>query len=290
MKDLKGKHIISRRALVESSLFGLLAISVPNILFSRNIPVDINLPSFEKERSSQYPYIPDDVVSEVVGKSHFNLERVKELVDRWPELSRATWDWRFGDWETAIGAASHVGRRDIILYLMSKGARPDIFTFAALGDIQTVKSIITYAPGAQLIAGPHGISLLQHAKNGLRRDDLLTTKHKSDFGRLIDYLESLGDADGPQFDTLSAKDQEIYLGDYRYGDGEGDGFTVGLNMADKISLGGLGSSGGSLDKIGEHRFLYNRSPSVKISFQFNNSMVTSITVEDPDLTVVAHKI
>ena len=52
------------------------------------------------------------VVREVVGVSHRDLARVRELVERQPALANATIDWGFGDWESALGAASHVGRRD----------------------------------------------------------------------------------------------------------------------------------------------------------------------------------
>ena len=88
----------------------------------------------------RYPSVDDKIVAEVVGVSHFNLERVKELVTHRPELARATWDWAFGDWETALGAASHVGRRDIAEFLMEHGARPDIFTYAMLGAFDAVKA------------------------------------------------------------------------------------------------------------------------------------------------------
>src|SRR5829696_8540369 len=126
-------NFLSRRAVVKSSVFGMLAVSIPNIVFSRKVNTfAIDKPE-EPKVFHRYPSIDDVVVAEVVGVSHFNLTRLKELVDRRPELSRATWDWAFGDWETALGAASHVGRRDIAQYLMSKGARPDIFTFAMLG-------------------------------------------------------------------------------------------------------------------------------------------------------------
>ena len=73
--------------------------------------------------SKHFPNIPPEIIEEVVGKSHFDLEGVKSLVEKRSELSRSVWEWRFGDFESAIGAASHVGRRDIALYLMSKGAR-----------------------------------------------------------------------------------------------------------------------------------------------------------------------
>ena len=39
-------------------------------------------------------------------------------------LACATLDWGFGDWETALGAASHVGRPEIAEYLIANGAEP----------------------------------------------------------------------------------------------------------------------------------------------------------------------
>ena len=59
--------------------------------------------------------------------SHNDIKRVRELVERQPALARASLDWGFGDWETAIDAASHVGRRDIAEFLIANGARPTIF-------------------------------------------------------------------------------------------------------------------------------------------------------------------
>src|SRR5690606_4958867 len=139
----------------------------------------------------RYPAIDDAIVSEVVGVSHFNLDRLRDLVNHRQELARATWDWGFGDWETAIGAASHVGRLDIVDFLMSKGARPDIFTYAMLGAYAAVREMINATPGIQSTYGPHGISLLQHAKNGLQSDTVSQSK-QDDYKRLIAYLESLG--------------------------------------------------------------------------------------------------
>src|SRR4051812_33979825 len=63
---------------------------------------------------SQHP----DVVREMVTVSHFNIARVKELATRQPALTRAAWDWGYGDWEDALGAASHVGNREIAEYLL----------------------------------------------------------------------------------------------------------------------------------------------------------------------------
>src|SRR5882762_4889020 len=112
-----------------------------------------------------FPAQDPDLVREMVSVSHGNVKRVKELVDRRPTLAGATWDWGFGDWENALGAASHVGNREIAEYLIAHGARPTIFSAAMLGQLDVVKAFVAAAPGVQRIRGPHSITLLAHAKN-----------------------------------------------------------------------------------------------------------------------------
>ena len=58
------------------------------------------------------------LVQATVGASHRDLKKVKELVERSPALAKAAWDWGYGDWETALGAASHTGQREIAEYLI----------------------------------------------------------------------------------------------------------------------------------------------------------------------------
>src|SRR5687768_11857671 len=77
-----------------------------------------------------FPSHDPSLAREVVGKSHFDYDTVKKLVEARPALAKVSWDWGFGDWESALGAASHVGRREIADLLIAHGARPDIFTFA----------------------------------------------------------------------------------------------------------------------------------------------------------------
>jgi hypothetical protein len=50
------------------------------------------------------------------------------------------------DWEAPIDAASHVGNRDITLFLLDYGARLTTFTFAMLGHVDVVKSLLTAQP------------------------------------------------------------------------------------------------------------------------------------------------
>lgn len=274
--------------MVKSSLLGLLAVSVPNLVFAKQSAWSFSGNGLRNPQR-RYPAIDDEIVSTVVGASHFDLDKVKELVEQRPELSRAAWDWGFGDWETAIGAASHVGRRDIVDYLVRKGARPDIFTYAMLGALDAVEAMIVAQPGVQTIAGPHGITLLQHARTGLKT--AATQVQKDNAGQLINYLEALGNADiRPDHKPVTGPDKEQYLGDYRYGDGEKDGLSVKLNMGGNLSLGRLGSGGGALNEKSPQVFSYNYMPSVEIRFNWENDQVVSLTVHEPDLILSAEKV
>lgn len=104
------------------------------------------------------------LVQDFVGKSHANLEGVKELLGQEPALINSAWDWGGGDWETGLGAAAHMGRRDIATYLLENGARLDLFTAAMLGDLEIVKATLEAYPEAVNIPGPHGIPLIADAR------------------------------------------------------------------------------------------------------------------------------
>ncbi|MDQ4123204.1 MAG: ankyrin repeat domain-containing protein [Acidobacteriota bacterium] len=120
------------------------------------------------------------MVNEFVIAGHGDLEKVKKLLAQEPNLINAAWDWGSGDWETALGGASHVGNKTIALYLLEKGARIDLFAAAMLGKLSIVKAAIEAFPENRKITGPHGITLLDHAKVG-----------KEDAVAVVKYLESL---------------------------------------------------------------------------------------------------
>src|SRR5215831_6208824 len=101
--------------------------------------------------------IASTIVEEFVAKSHADLDRVKALLQSEPALVNAAWDWGGGDWETGLGAASHMGRRDIALYLLEHGARMDLFAAAMLGELEIVKAALHKYPEALKTPGPHGI-------------------------------------------------------------------------------------------------------------------------------------
>ena len=106
------------------------------------------------------------LVHEFVGKSHADLDGVKQLFAQEPALINSAWDWGGGDWETGLGAAAHMGRRDIAEYLLENGARLDLFAAAMLGNLEIVRATLAVYPEAINIPGPHGIPLIAHAQAG----------------------------------------------------------------------------------------------------------------------------
>ena len=121
------------------------------------------------------------LVQEIVLKAHSDLVRVQELIAQEPALVNASWDWGGGDWETPLGSAAHMGRRDIAEYLLAHGARLDLFAAAMLGQLEIVQAVIAAFPEMKDVRGPHGIPLLVHAQQG-----------GPAAGAVLDYLTSLG--------------------------------------------------------------------------------------------------
>jgi hypothetical protein len=107
-----------------------------------------------------------ELVKEFVVAAHGNLDKTKAMLADTPALLNATWDWGGGDFEMAIGGAGHMGRRDIALFLISQGARFDLFVAAMLGRLDVVQPMLTAFPHLANSRGPHGIPLMVHAQKG----------------------------------------------------------------------------------------------------------------------------
>lgn len=103
------------------------------------------------------------LVKEFVGAGHANIPRVKELLADQPALINASWDWGSGDFETALGGASHIGHRPMALLLLESGARLDALCAAMLGETAMVTALLRLTPACANTRGPHGYSLLYHA-------------------------------------------------------------------------------------------------------------------------------
>ncbi|ANY67015.1 hypothetical protein BBD42_11465 [Paenibacillus sp. BIHB 4019] len=125
-------------------------------------------------------YLSNEYIKQFVRAAHMDFDKVKQMLSEEPELLHASCDWGDGDWENALGAAAHVGRRDIALYLLERGARLDLFAAAMLGKLEVVHAILSDDPAAKDAIGPHGIPLIVHAKMGGEESRLVYA-----------YLESL---------------------------------------------------------------------------------------------------
>jgi hypothetical protein len=224
-----------------------------------------------------FPAHDPGLVREVVGVSHGNFARLKELVDRQPALSRASWDWGFGDWESALGAASHVGNREIAEYLLSKGARPTIFSAAMLGQLDVVKAFVAAQPGVQRTWGPHGITLLSHAQAGGDRAKAV-----------LDYLKSLGDADDrPSLKPLSEDQMKGLVGDYVFGPAADQKMEVAIARG-SLAITRTGKTQRGLLHLGNLEFYPLGSFAVRVRFaESSGGMV--LTIHDPDVVLTARR-
>jgi hypothetical protein len=88
------------------------------------------------------------------------------MLEAYPNLLYCRYDWGNGDFEEAIEGAGHVGNKEIAQFLIEKGARPNIYVLTMLGETAIVRSIVEKYPSLLNGRGPHGLSLLHHAKAG----------------------------------------------------------------------------------------------------------------------------
>src|SRR5215210_5546800 len=121
-----------------------------------------NVPDFPEHD----PQIDRARVKRFVIAGHSNLPAVKKMLSENPDLINGAIDWGNGDFETALGGASHMGRRDIAEYLLEHNARLDIFAATMLGKLDIVKTAVAAFPNIVNCPGPHKIPLIAHAKKG----------------------------------------------------------------------------------------------------------------------------
>lgn len=217
-----------------------------------------------------FPQQERSVVQEVVGVSHFNIDRVKELVEERPSLANAAWDWGFGDWETPLGAASHVGRREIAEYLISKGARVDQFAAAMLGKLDVVKAMMASTPGLHRMRGPHGITLMSHALAGGKEAE-----------SVVAYLETLEGADDAS--TVALPDEAArrrYLGTYSFGRGDEDHVEIAVDAKGQMVLKRGAGSGRRLFVVGKDEFHPAGAMAVRIRFEGAGKQAVRVVILD----------
>ena len=104
--------------------------------------------------------VPDvQLVREFVFAAHTDLGKVQEMLEKHPallDIPNPDTD------ETALGAAAHMGRRQIAEFLLGEGAEITICAAAMLGRRQEVAEFLTADPLQANARGAHGIPLMFH--------------------------------------------------------------------------------------------------------------------------------
>ncbi len=214
------------------------------------------------------------LVREMVGASHRKADRVKELLSAHPALANAAIDWGFGDWETALGASSHVGNKEIATMLLAHGARLDIFAATMLGMVDVVKATLAAQPQLAATRGPHGISLLAHARAGENED-------------LIQFLSGFKGAGDSVTTPLTPDQAKLYVGTYA-----GENSTPTIIVADGkfgLTLKAEGATEQRLVRDGEHTFHPVGAPNVRIAFSVRDSLAHRVEVAESEWLVSASR-
>ena len=277
--------IHTRRYFIRSvPAFGAFLTGVPSAFATSQVnpPAEPDWPVPASEGAPPDDFFPSHhpaLVKEMVGVSHGNIARVRELLKLHRELAKASWDWGYGDWETAIGAASHVGNRPIAELLLEHGAAPTHFTAAMLGQLDALKASVAATPGLQRMRGPHGLNLMVHAKAG-----------GAQAAPVVAWLEALGDANLPYRDEpLSADERASLEGRYRFGDRPRDSFVV-TQQRTQLMIARVGAVARGLLHQGQFAFHVVGGESVRIRFEREAARAVALTISDPDLVVRARKI
>lgn len=159
---------ISRQNFLHYATYSTIGIMLPSISIAQN------------NQDKPAPINPE-IVKEFVGVSHGKFDRVKEMLENDNQLLHVSYDWGGGDFESGIEAAGHVGNKEIAAYLLSKGARYNVYLACMLGHIEVVKQVLTFNPSLLNSKGPHGFTMLHHAQKG-----------GDDAKKVVEYLQSLG--------------------------------------------------------------------------------------------------
>jgi hypothetical protein len=106
------------------------------------------------------------LVSSFVGASHSNLNKVKGLAEECPNLIYSSTDWVGGDFECVMETAGHVGGKEIVEFLINKGARPSLHASTVMGKPNITPPLLEASPSMMSDLGVQDFTLLHCAPRG----------------------------------------------------------------------------------------------------------------------------
>jgi uncharacterized protein YaiE (UPF0345 family) len=148
-----------------------------------------------------------------------------------------------------------------------------------MGQLALVKGWIEALPGVQRNRGPHGITLLAHARNG-----------GAAAAEVLKYLESQGDAD-PRYTDLPVGegDQAAIAGEYAFGTGATERLEVAKNARGALTIRRPGYAERGLVHQGALAFIPAGAEAVRVRFDLVDGKAQAVTVEDGPLVVRAKR-
>jgi uncharacterized protein YaiE (UPF0345 family) len=149
-----------------------------------------------------------------------------------------------------------------------------------MGQLAILKGWIEAIPSVQRNRGPHGITLLAHARNG-----------GPAAAETLKYLESLGDAD-PRYTDLpvSEADQTAIIGEYTFGSGATERLKVAKSTRGPLVIQRAGQAERVLSHQGALAFIPAGAEAVRIRFDMSAGQASGLTVEDGPVRVRAQRV
>jgi hypothetical protein len=149
-----------------------------------------------------------------------------------------------------------------------------------LGMIDVVKSYFIASPGIQRLKGPHGLTLLYHARQGGKEAEAV-----------VAYLEQVGDADIQTSSlSLSEKEKEQYVGRFGFEPGSSGELEIFVAKNGFLSI-KKGKTGvaRTIYHLGNHEFHPVGAEAVRIRFRIENGRSTGLSILDGPLVFTAHR-
>jgi hypothetical protein len=129
--------------------------------------------------------------------------------------------------------------------------------------------MIAAAPGFQRNPGPHGISLMAHARAG-----------GAAASQTVAYLESLGDADArPRAEPLIAEQLRAYTGRFQSAALPEEMVEIRVNNSGELAIAVKGRVV-RLQYVGDHAFCPAGAPAVRVQFTQNGAGVDELAIVD----------
>ena len=151
--------------------------------------------------------------------------------------------------------------------------------FAMLGQVDVVRASCDANPGIQRQPGPHGITLMDHARHG-----------GDDEAAVVEYLEQLGDADiGVSTVPLDEGTASMYVGNYEPVGAPGVVFRVGLRRG-TLTFQRDERVMRFLNHLGNNEFSPGGAASVRISFDVDCGAALALAIHDGDVIVKANRL